>query len=163
MVGGRGRRAAGSHLSIPPPALCLLCRYGPESQKRSLSLKHEPDFLADLQNDGLPPICLVKPLGRYSEHSGYATIEEEENHLLALLPAIRSSCYWPHSLMLLACETVSFLRLLEWRFGLEPLADRDAAAADLMDALDFSMREELAATTGRALEECACGRLRRPL
>ena len=33
-------------------------------------------------------------------------------------------------------ETVSFLRMLEWRFGLKPLADRDAQAADLAESLD---------------------------
>jgi phospholipase C len=32
------------------------------------------------------------------------------------------------------------LKLLEWRFGLEPLSQRDAEARNLAEALDFSYR-----------------------
>lgn len=39
-----------------------------------------------------------------------------------------------------AYETLSFLRLLEWRFGLQPLTDRDAVAANLAEALDWAKR-----------------------
>lgn len=35
-------------------------------------------------------------------------------------------------------ETVSILRFVEWRFGLEPLTDRDAKAGNLLSAFDFS-------------------------
>ena len=38
-------------------------------------------------------------------------------------------------------DHASILRLIEWRFGLEPLAPRDAAAKNLADALDFSRRD----------------------
>lgn len=34
-------------------------------------------------------------------------------------------------------ETVSILRFVEWRFGLEPLSERDAKAANLLPAFDF--------------------------
>ncbi len=37
-------------------------------------------------------------------------------------------------------ETTSFLRLIEWRFGLKPLAERDAAAANLAEALDWTKK-----------------------
>ncbi|VVM07306.1 acid phosphatase [Methylacidimicrobium tartarophylax] len=37
-------------------------------------------------------------------------------------------------------ETVSFLRMLEWRFGLKPLADRDAKAANLAECLDWKKK-----------------------
>ncbi|MDD4933395.1 MAG: alkaline phosphatase family protein [Methylacidiphilaceae bacterium] len=39
-----------------------------------------------------------------------------------------------------AYETLSFLRLLEWRFGLKPLCDRDAKAANLAESLDWEKR-----------------------
>jgi phospholipase C len=37
-------------------------------------------------------------------------------------------------------DHTSILKLAEWRFGLEPLSVRDAAAANLAGALDFSHR-----------------------
>jgi phospholipase C len=37
-------------------------------------------------------------------------------------------------------DHTSILKLLEWRFGLEPLSTRDASAANLAGALDFSRR-----------------------
>jgi phospholipase C len=37
-------------------------------------------------------------------------------------------------------DHTSILRLVEWRFGLEPLAERDAQANNLAAALDFSHR-----------------------
>ncbi|MGD9895584.1 MAG: alkaline phosphatase family protein [Candidatus Methylacidiphilaceae bacterium] len=38
-------------------------------------------------------------------------------------------------------DTTSFLRFLEWRFGLNPLADRDAAATNLVEALRFPPKQ----------------------
>jgi phospholipase C len=38
-------------------------------------------------------------------------------------------------------DHASILRLIEWRFGLPPLAVRDATAANLASALDFSRRD----------------------
>ena len=35
-------------------------------------------------------------------------------------------------------ETVSILRFIEWRWGLQPLASRDANAANLLPAFDFT-------------------------
>jgi acid phosphatase len=37
-------------------------------------------------------------------------------------------------------ETVSILKFIEWRFGLEPLAERDAKANNLLPAFDFAQR-----------------------
>ncbi|CAB4242984.1 Acid phosphatase [Methylacidimicrobium sp. AP8] len=153
-------------------------RYGPGSPERALHLKDETDFLADLQSGRLPSVCFVKPLGAWSEHPGYADLEEGQKHAVALIRAIQASRYWPHCVVLLTYDeyggfwdhvppprgdrwgpgtripavlispyakkggvdhrtydTTSFLRFLEWRFGLPPLAERDAAAANLVEAL----------------------------
>ncbi|MBS1838097.1 MAG: phospholipase, partial [Actinobacteria bacterium] len=39
-------------------------------------------------------------------------------------------------------EHCSVLRMIEWRWGLEPMAVRDAKAKNLADALDFSKRRD---------------------
>jgi len=39
-------------------------------------------------------------------------------------------------------EHCSVLRMIEWRFGLDPMTARDANAKNLADALDFSQRRE---------------------
>jgi phospholipase C len=38
-------------------------------------------------------------------------------------------------------ETTSILRLIEWRWGLAPLGERDARAANLIDALNFAQHQ----------------------
>jgi phospholipase C len=37
-------------------------------------------------------------------------------------------------------DTTSILRFIEWRWDLPPLATRDAMAANLLNAFDFSQR-----------------------
>ncbi|MGD9895502.1 MAG: alkaline phosphatase family protein [Candidatus Methylacidiphilaceae bacterium] len=46
-------------------------------------------------------------------------------------------------------ETLSFLRLIEWRFGLQPLTDRDAAAANLAESLDWTMGQPKGTSASR--------------
>ena len=47
-------------------------------------------------------------------------------------------------------DHTSILKLVEWRWGLEPLSVRDAAAANLAAALDFSKRNLAGAADRRA-------------
>nr|WP_246189460.1 alkaline phosphatase family protein [Methylacidimicrobium cyclopophantes] len=171
----------------PPPTFqfhhqpfAYFARYGPGSAERTLHLKDEADFLADLQSDRLPSVCFVKPLGANSEHPGYSNVEDGQKHILSLIRAIQASRYWSRCAILLTYDefggfwdhlppprvdrwgpgtripavvispytkkggvdhhvydTTSFLRFLEWRFGLQPLADRDATAANLREAFHF--------------------------
>lgn len=152
-------------------------RYGSGSPERAIHLKDETDFLADLQNERLPSVCFLKPLGIHSEHPGYSDVEEGQKHVISLVRAIQASRYWSRCLILLTYDeyggfwdhlpppqgdrwgpgtripallispytekggvdhhlydTTSFLRFLEWRFALRPLADRDAAATNLTEA-----------------------------
>jgi len=55
-------------------------------------------------------------------------------------------------------DHTSILRLAEWRWGLEPLSVRDAHAANLASALDFSHRNLKAPriTAPRLLVGAAC-------
>jgi phospholipase C len=55
-------------------------------------------------------------------------------------------------------DHTSILRLVEWRFGLEPLSQRDASAANLAAALDFSHRNLRTPTVSvpRLLVGAAC-------
>src|SRR4051812_25168065 len=54
-------------------------------------------------------------------------------------------------------EHCSVLRMIEWRFGLEPMTARDANAKNLADALDFGQRREaveLPAFTPPPIAQC---------
>ena len=54
-------------------------------------------------------------------------------------------------------EHCSILRMIEWRWGLEPMTARDRGAHNLVDALDFSARRrpvELAPFTPPPLTQC---------
>ena len=55
-------------------------------------------------------------------------------------------------------EHCSILKMIEWRWGLEPMSARDANAKNLADALDFSTRRaafELPAFTPPPNTQCA--------
>jgi phospholipase C len=58
-------------------------------------------------------------------------------------------------------DHASVLKMIEWRFGLEPLTPRDAAAANLAEAMDFRRDPDLRAPTYRvppfAGVPCAAG------
>jgi phospholipase C len=54
-------------------------------------LKDEKDFLAAAQSGMLPPVSFVKPVGIDNEHPGYTDVLDGENHLMALINAVKNS------------------------------------------------------------------------
>ena len=155
-------------------------KYAPGSPSRENHLKDEKDFFASLENETLPAVSFVKPLGKYDEHAGYSTVFAGEQHAANLIEQVKHSPYWrktavivtyddfggwydhvappkidrwgpggrvpmlvisPHARKGFVDHTfydhTSILRFIEWRYGLEPLADRDAKANNLLEAFDF--------------------------
>ena len=57
-------------------------------------LKDELDFVAAAQAGTLPAVSFVKPIGADNEHPGYTDLIRGENHLEALINAVRNGPNW---------------------------------------------------------------------
>lgn len=155
-------------------------RYATGTAARSEHLKDAAELLAGIDSGKLPSVTFYKPLGRLSQHPGYAELVSGDRHAADVLGRIERSPLWSDSLVILTYDengglwdhvpppkidewgpgarvptlivspyakkgfvdhtvydTTSILRLIERRFGIEPLGSRDRNAADLTNALAF--------------------------
>jgi phospholipase C len=67
-------------------------------------LKDEQDFLAALRAGRLPAVAFVKPVGIDNEHPGYTDLVTGENHVRALIDAVRSSPHWNHTTIIITYD-----------------------------------------------------------
>jgi acid phosphatase len=156
-------------------------KYAPDTPEREKHLKDEMDILAALQDETLPVVSFIKPLGKYDEHAGYSTVMAGEQHAADLIERVKHSPYWEKTAVIVAYDDfggwydhvappkvdrwgpggrvppmlvispharkgfvdhtlydhTSILRFIEWRYRLEPLAERDAEANNLLAAFNF--------------------------
>jgi phospholipase C len=150
--------------------------------RNPVSAKHlqdENNFFADLENERLPSVVFIKPLGPNNEHPGYADLLQGQQHVADLVNAVKHSDYWEDSLIIVTYDehggrwdhvtpptsngvwgdgsrvpaivigpfakrgfvdhtqhdTLSILKTIEDRFGLEPLSSLDAQASSLKSSL----------------------------
>ncbi|MCU1398715.1 MAG: acid phosphatase [Acidimicrobiales bacterium] len=64
--------------------------YAPGTAARAAHLKDEAEFIAAAASGDLKPVSFVKPVGEENEHPGYASTALGEDHLVALINAIRN-------------------------------------------------------------------------
>ena len=82
------------------------------------------------------------------------------------VPAIAMGPYAPRKIETAGpYEHSSILRMIEWRWGLEPMHDRDRYAKNLAEALDFSTKRKavVVASGDAAHHRGAASRRRGPL
>jgi acid phosphatase len=68
--------------------------YGDGTDGRKQHLKDESDFYAAIQDNTLPAVAFVKPLGAENEHPGYAVPNEGEMHIAQIIDLIQKSPAW---------------------------------------------------------------------
>jgi phospholipase C len=78
--------------------------YADGTAAKAEHLKDEHDFLAALATGQLPAVAFVKPLGIDNEHPGYTDLLTGENHVTALLDAIRNSPHWNHTAVIITYD-----------------------------------------------------------
>ncbi len=78
--------------------------YADGTAAKAEHLKDEQDFLAVLATGQLPAVAFVKPLGINNEHPGYTDLITGENHVKALLDAIRNSPHWNHTAVIITYD-----------------------------------------------------------
>jgi acid phosphatase len=71
---------------------------------RALHLKDYDDLLGDIAAGRLPAVTFYKPQGNFNQHAGYASIEEGDEHIAALIAKLRASPQWPHMLIVITYD-----------------------------------------------------------
>jgi acid phosphatase len=67
-------------------------------------LQDENNFFTDLQNNSLPAVSFIKPLGPNNEHPGYASLLQGQQHVADLVSAIQQSPYWNQTLIIVTYD-----------------------------------------------------------
>jgi acid phosphatase len=67
-------------------------------------LQDENNFFFDLQNDSLPAVSFIKPLGPNNEHPGYADLAQGQQHVADLVSAVQNSPYWNSTLIIVTYD-----------------------------------------------------------
>lgn len=68
--------------------------YADGTAAKAAHLQDEQNFLTDVSNGTLPAVSFIKPLGPDNEHPGYANELQGQQHVAAIVDAVRSSQYW---------------------------------------------------------------------
>jgi len=79
-------------------------RNGQRNPVSAAHLQDENNFFADLQNDTLPSVVFIKPLGPNNEHPGYADLLQGQQHVADLVNAVQQSSYWDSTLIVVTYD-----------------------------------------------------------
>ncbi|MFL5802919.1 MAG: alkaline phosphatase family protein [Roseiflexaceae bacterium] len=78
--------------------------YGDGTDGRKQHLKDESDFYAAIQDNTLPAVAFVKPLGAENEHPGYAVPGEGEMHVAQMIDLIQKSPAWKETAIIVTYD-----------------------------------------------------------
>jgi phospholipase C len=71
---------------------------------KAAHLKDETEFIAAARAGTLPSVSFVKPVGEVNEHPGYANVKSGEEHVVALLQALRSNPQWSETAVIITYD-----------------------------------------------------------
>lgn len=78
--------------------------YADGTQLKAQHLQDEANFFSDLTNGSLPQVSFVKPLGPDNEHPGYASLQQGQAHVKAIVDAVKASPYWPNAVIIITYD-----------------------------------------------------------
>jgi LPXTG-motif cell wall-anchored protein len=85
-------------------AFAFFKNYGDGMDGRTQHLKDESAFYAAIQNNTLPAVSFVKPLGEENEHPGYTSTSEGEMHTAQLVDLIQQSPAWKDTAIIITYD-----------------------------------------------------------
>jgi phospholipase C len=94
--------------------------YADGTAAKATHLKDEADFIAAARSGRLPAVSFVKPLGEVNEHPGYTNVLGGEQHVEALLEALRSNPHWKHTAVIITYDENGGF----WDHVAPPVSDR---------------------------------------
>ena len=77
---------------------------GAATAAKAAHLQDETNFLADLQSNLLPAVSFIKPLGPDTEHPGYTSLVQGQQHVASLVQAIQASPYWKNTAIIITYD-----------------------------------------------------------
>jgi phospholipase C len=78
--------------------------YADGTPGRAQHLKDESEFYYDIQNNALPAVSFVKPLGEENEHPGYTNAASGEMHAAQLVDLIQKSPAWQDTAIIITYD-----------------------------------------------------------
>jgi phospholipase C len=79
-------------------------KYKDGTQAKADHLKDEADMMAAITAGTLPSVSFFKPVGIENEHPNYANMINGENHIVALINAVRSSMLWKDTAIIITYD-----------------------------------------------------------
>ena len=79
-------------------------RYAPGTRLRELHIKDGEQLLADIERNTLPQVSFYKPVGDFTEHSGYTDVASGDAHIAQLIEKIRNSAAWSSTLIIVTYD-----------------------------------------------------------
>jgi acid phosphatase len=68
-------------------------------------LQDEANFFTDVQNNTLPAVSFIKPLGENNEHPGYASLQQGQDHVASIVQAVQNnSDLWAHTAIIVTYD-----------------------------------------------------------
>ncbi|HEY4049969.1 MAG TPA: acid phosphatase [Acidobacteriaceae bacterium] len=77
---------------------------GQPNPESAAHLQDENNFFGDLQNNTLPAVSFIKPLGPNNEHPGYTDLLTGQQHVADLVNAVKQSDYWDQTLIIVTYD-----------------------------------------------------------
>jgi phospholipase C len=75
------------------------------AQNSAAHVQDETNFFTDVQNNTLPAVTFIKPVGVNNEHPGYAALELGQQHVAALVQAVQSNpTLWAHTAIVITYD-----------------------------------------------------------
>ncbi|MDE2157775.1 MAG: acid phosphatase [Burkholderiales bacterium] len=78
--------------------------YAPGTAARAEHIRDGDEFLRDAAAGRLPAVAFYKPAGRYTQHPGYTDVKSGDEHIAALLEALRASPQWADMLIVVTYD-----------------------------------------------------------
>jgi hypothetical protein len=78
--------------------------YAPGTKGRADHIQDETNFFQDLQNNDLPAVSFIKPLGPDNEHPGYASLLQGQQHVADIVHAVQNSPEWAHTAIVITYD-----------------------------------------------------------
>lgn len=85
-------------------AFAFFAPYADGTPAKAQHLQDELNFFDDIRTHRLPQVVFIKPLGVDNEHPGYAALMRGQEHVLALVDALRNSPYWAHTAVIITYD-----------------------------------------------------------
>ncbi|HYA75468.1 MAG TPA: acid phosphatase [Burkholderiaceae bacterium] len=79
-------------------------RYAPGTRLREQHIKDGEQLLTDIEHNTLPQVSFYKPVGDYTEHSGYTDVASGDAHIASIIEKIRNSPAWNSTLIIVTYD-----------------------------------------------------------